>query len=200
MTKWLIAIIAVLCMALIGSVQRTKSLAGELDTALGNIKAYNEELSHVKGSAIMYQFTIDQLENCKDSIVMELDKTRKELKIKDKNLKELHYVTSSFSKTDTIVMTDTIFKVPSFSLDTVIGDEWYNVEVGMRYPSTVVLKPKFRSEKHITVSNRRETVRPPKKFFLLRWFQKKHTVVEVNVVEKDPYVDNEYSKHIEILK
>ena len=200
MTKWLIAIIAVLCMALIGSVQRTKSLAGELDTALGNIKAYNEELSHVKGSAIMYQFTIDQLENCKDSIVRELDKTRKELKIKNKNLKGLHYVTSSFSKTDTIVMTDTVFRYPAFSLDTVIGDEWYNVEVGMRYPSTVVLKPKFRSEKHISVSQRKETVRPPKKCFLLRLFQKKHYVVEVNVLEKNRYVTNEYAKHIEIIK
>lgn len=200
MTKWLIAIIAVLCMALIGSVHRAKSLAGEIDTAIGNIKAYNEELSHIKGSAIMYQFTIDQLENYRDSIVRELDKTRKELKIKDKNLKELHYVTSSFSKTDTIVMTDTVFKVPSFSLDTVMGDEWYNVEVGMRYPSTVVLKPTFRSEKHIIVSNRRETVRPPKRFFLFRWFQKKHTVVEVDVMERNPYVSDEYSKHIEILR
>ena len=200
MTKWFIAVIAVLFMLLFGFIQRSNQLHRELDTALGNIKAYNKELSSLKTGAIAYQFTIDQLNHYQDSILQELNETRKNLKIKDKNLKALQYVASSFSKTDTIVLKDTIFKEPAFSLDTIIGDEWYNVKVGMKYPATVVVNPKFKSEKHIIVSNRKETVNPPKKFFLFRLFQRKHYVVEVNVVEKNPYVENESSKHIEIIK
>ena len=200
MTKWFIAVIAVLFMLLFGFIQRSNQLHNELDTALGNIKAYNNELSSLKTGAIAYQFTIDQLNYYQDSILQELNETRKNLKIKDKNLKALQYVASSFSKTDTIVLKDTIFKEPAFHLDTIIGDEWYNVNVGMKYPATVVVNPKFKSEKHIIVSNRKETVNPPKKFFLLRWLQRKHYVVEVNVIEKNPYVENENSKHIEIIK
>lgn len=200
MTKWFIAVIAMLFMLLFGFIQRSNQLHRELDTALGNIKAYNNELSSLKTGAIAYQFTIDQLNHYQDSILQELNETRKNLKIKDKNLKALQYVASSFSKTDTIMLKDTIFKEPAFSLDTIIGDEWYKVKIGMKYPSTLVVNPKFKSKKHITVSSKRETVNPPKKFFLFRLFQKKHTVVEVNVVEKDPYVENEVTKYIEIIK
>jgi hypothetical protein len=187
-------------MLLFGFIQRSNQLHRELDTALGNIKAYNNELSSLKTGAIAYQFTIDQLNYYQDSILQELNETRKNLKIKDTNLKALQYVASSFSKTDTIMLKDTIFKEPAFSLDTIIGDEWYKVKIGMKYPSTLVVNPKFKSKKHITVSSKRETVNPPKKFFLFRLFQKKHTVVEVNVVEKDPYVENEVTKYIEIIK
>ena len=63
----------------------------------------------------------------------------------------------------------------------------------------IAVKPEFKSEKHIIVSTKKETVNPPKKFFLLRWFQKKHLVVHVDVVEKNPYVGGETSKYIEIV-
>jgi hypothetical protein len=56
------------------------------------------------------------------------------------------------------------------------------------------------SKKHIAVSTRRETVNPPKKFFLLRWFQKRHTVLNVDVIEKNPYVEGQTSKYVEIIK
>ena len=144
--------------------------------------------------------TISQLESYKDSVFMELDKTRKELKIKDKSLKSLQHVTSSFSKTDTIILRDTLFKEPSFALDTIIGDEWYRLELGLRHPSMVAVKPQFKSEKHIIVSSKKETVNPPKKFFLFRWFQRKHHVLNVDVVEKNPYIQDANSRFIEVIK
>ena len=121
-------------------------------------------------------------------------------KIKDKNIKSLQSVKSEFTRVDTIELRDTLFKEPTLAIDTMIGDEWYNVQLGLRYPSTIALKPYFKSEKHIIVSTKKETVNPPKKFFLLRWFQKKHLVINVDVVEKNPYVDGESSKYVEIVK
>ena len=56
------------------------------------------------------------------------------------------------------------------------------------------------SEKHIIVSSKKETVDPPKKFFLLRWLQRKHLVLHINVIEKNPYVDEESSRYVEIIK
>jgi hypothetical protein len=101
---------------------------------------------------------------------------------------------------DTLILPDTIFKEPSFSVDTTIGDAWYKVSLALKYPSSIAVNPEFKSEKHIIVSTKRETINPPKKFFLLRWFQKKHDVLQVDIEEKNPYIQNTYSKYIEVIK
>lgn len=68
------------------------------------------------------------------------------------------------------------------------------------FVSDIIVKPEFKSEKHIIVSTRRETVDPPKKFFLFRWFQRKQTVLNIDVVEKNPYVQKQSSRYVEIIK
>ena len=62
------------------------------------------------------------------------------------------------------------------------------------------MSPTFKSEKYIVVSNKKETINPPKKFFLWRWFQKKHIVANIDVIEKSPYIDNKKYRYIEIIK
>jgi hypothetical protein len=85
-------------------------------------------------------------------------------------------------------------------MDTLIGDEWYTLRLGLKYPSMIAVKPEFKSKKHIVVSSKKETVNPPKKFFLFRWFQKKMTVVHIDVVERNPYVSDETTRYVEIIK
>lgn len=204
MKKWLFVIVAALIIglgaALYISFKENQKLSEQWKTASANIKAYDLELSDAKKKNVAYQFTVDQLEYFQDSILKELNTTREELGIKDSKIKSLQYVASQFSKKDTIVLNDTIFKDPKINVDTLIGDAWYHVRVGLKYPSTIAVEPQFKSEKHVVISTKRETVNPPKKFFLFRWFQKKHTVIQVDVVEKNPYVENESSKYIEIIK
>lgn len=170
--------------------------------AEANVKAYSEQLGKTNMKSFALQLTVDQLKYFNDSVLMALDETRKNLKVKDKNLKALQAVSSKFSRTDTIRITqvDTLFKEPSLAMDTVLGDSWYTLNLGLKYPSMITVKPEFKSEKHIIVSTKKETVNPPKKFFLLRWFQKKMTVIHIDVVEKNPYVDDESSEYIEIIK
>ena len=158
------------------------------------------ELSAAGKQNTALQLTVEQLEYFKDSVLEDLDNTRKELKIKDKNLKALQQVTSVFTRTDTITLKDTLFKEPTLSIDTLMGDEWYTLDLGLKYPSMIVVKPEFKSKKHIVVSSKKETVNPPKKFFLFRWFQRKMRVIHVDVVEKNPYVQDEGTKYVEIIK
>lgn len=103
-----------------------------------------------------------------------MDSVRKVLNIKDKNIKSLQYLTSKASRQDTIILKDTIFKEArnkdSLLLDTLIGDAWYQAQVRLKYPYYIILRPTFRSQKYITVSTKRETVNPPKKWWLLRLF------------------------------
>jgi hypothetical protein len=200
MKKYLIITIVVL-LAIIGGMYHQIETANEKwKIAEANTKAYANLASNAEGKAVALQLTVDQLGYFKDSVLQELNDTRKELKIKDKNLKALQSVSSSFSKSDTIILKDTLFKEVSLNVDTILGDGWYNVRLGLKYPSMIAVKPYFRSEKHIIVSSKKETVNPPKKFFLFRWFQKKQIVLHIDVIEKNPYVEDESSRYIEIIK
>ena len=180
--------------------QQVKYANDKWKVATANMKAYDAQLAAEGEKNIALQLTVDQLGYFKDSVLQELDNTRKQLKIKDKNLKALQAVKSGFTKRDTITMRDTLFKEPTLAIDTLIGDKWYNVRLGLKYPSMIAVQPYFKSEKHIVVSSKKETVNPPKKFFLFRWFQRKHYVVKVNVKEKNPYVEDESSEYVEIIK
>lgn len=175
-------------------------LKKDLSVSKSNEKAFASENSELKDQSRVYQFTVDQLNYFKDSIMIKMNDVRKELKIKDGNLKQLQYILSQAERNDTIVMKDTLFINPKLNMDTTIGDQWYKLRLGLKYPGTVIVNPKFISEKYIITSSKKETVDPPKKFFLLRWFQKKQTVLEVQVVEKNPYIENKQQKFIEILK
>lgn len=165
-----------------------------------NVKAYEKLLDSSEGRNGVFKLTIDQLKHSNDSIFKKLDEARRELGIKDSKLKALQYVSSDFSRVDTIVLRDSVFRDATADIDTLLHDDWYTMEIGLRYPSTIIARPRFRSEKHIVVSTRRETVNPPKRFFLFRWFQKKHTVLNVDVVEKNPYVQNQSGRFVEIVR
>lgn len=165
-----------------------------------NVKAYGKLLSGSEGRNGVFRLTVEQLKHSRDSVFKALDSTRKELGIRDSRLKGMQHISSSFSRTDTILLKDTVFMDSMADVDTLIHDGWYSVEVGMKYPSTVTVRPEFKSEKHIIVSASRETVNPPKRFFLFRWLQRKHTVLNVDVVEKNPYVQNQRSRFVETVR
>lgn len=120
--------------------------------AVENAKAYSELFSNSENKNRAFKLTIDQLRNSNDSIFKDLNKARKELKVKDSKLKSLQYVSSNFSKVDTITLKgDTIFKDSHVNIDTLLFDDWYSVKVGLKYPSTVSIEPKFISIKYIVI-------------------------------------------------
>lgn len=195
-----ITIIIVLTTLLSFNIHSKNSIERKWKDAMENVKSYSEQISNSENKNRAFKVTINQLKCSKDSIFKELNNTRNELSIKDSKLRNLQCISSEFTKADTITLPDTVFNDTQIDIDTLLSDEWYSMKVKMKYPSTVIVKPEFRSIKHIIVSTRRETVNPPKKFFLLRWFQKKQTILNVDVIEKNPYVQNQNSRYVEIVK
>lgn len=177
-----------------------QKLKEEISISMSNQKAFIAENSSLKEENRVFKFTIEQLNHYNDSILQKMNEVRKELKIKGKNLKQMQYLLSEAQKKDTIVFRDTLFRKPTLKIDTLLGDRWYQMKLGLRYPSTIITEPKFISEKYVIVDYKKETINPPKKCAIARWFQKKHRVVEVNVVEKNPYIENKKSKFIEVIK
>lgn len=181
-------------------IDRTLIAEQKWKNAAETIKAYEQQFSSSESKNRAYKVTISQLKYSKDSVFQELNAVRKELKIKDSKLKSVQYISSDFIRKDTITLKDTIFRDKKIDIDTLLSDEWYSVKVGLKYPSTVTIKPEFKSKKYIMVSSKKETVNPPSKFFLFRWFQRKHIVLNINVIEKNPYVHNENNRYVEIVK
>lgn len=204
MKKYLVIGIVVAIVGLVSSlvitIRNARKYEDKWKIAEGNIKAYDELLSSSNKKSAAFQLTNSQLSTVKDSLIKELEKTREQLKVKEKDTKAMQVITSGFTKVDTIVVKDTIFKDRTLSMDTVFQDKWYSMDLKLKYPSTVVIKPVFKSEKHIVVSTKKETVNPPKKLWILRLFQKKHKVLNVDVIEKNPYMENQESRYVEILK
>lgn len=196
--KWLISIIIILAVIVVVLLNGNSRLQKKYNTSVENVKAYNAQLGGLKDDNRVFKLTVEQLNYFNDSIVKKLNESRKELGIKDKHIQQLQYELLTASKTDTITMPDTIF-VNNFKLDTIVGDKWVRTYLHMKYPSTIALKPEVTLERHTFINGKRETVNPPKKFFLFRWFQRKHTVVEVTTRELNPYVEEKIQKYIQII-
>ena len=177
-----------------------QKLKDEASTLMSNQKAFIAENSSLKEENRVFKFTVEQLNYYNDSILQKMNDVRKELKIKDDNLKQMQYLLSEVTKKDTIVFRDTLFREPSLNIDTIIGDKWYNIRLGLKYPNLITTNPTFISEKYIIVNKKKETINPPKKFFLFRWFQRKHWVMEVNIKEKNPYIKEVNNKFVEIIE
>lgn len=178
---------------------RNQDLKEEISVLMTNQKAFITENTSLKEENRVFKFTVEQLNYYNDSILQKMNDVRKELKIKDNKLKSLSYINSVIEKRDTIIFNDTIF-IENIKIDTIIEDKWYSMKLDLEYPNRIITEPSFISEKYIVVSRKKETINPPKKFFISRWFQRKHWVMEVNVVEKNPYIKESNNRFIEFYK
>ena len=179
---------------------RNQDLKEEISVSMSNQKAFIAENSSLKEENRVFKLTVEQLNYYNDSILQKMNEVRKELKIKDKDLKQMQYLLSEATKKDTIVFRDTLFRESTLDIDTLIGDKWYNIRLGLKYPNLITTNPTFISEKYIIVNKKKETINPPKKFFLFRWFQRKHWVMEVHIKEKNPYIKETNNKFVEIIE
>ena len=201
--SWIYIGVSVLILGMIGVISfqssRIDSLKEDLSISIANEKALfadNDSLNN-KGRAL--QLTVEQLNYINDSIIVKMNEVRKELKIKDNNIKELEYQLSEASKTDTIIFSDTLFRESNFQLDTTMRDKWYSLNLQLKYPSTIIASPKFISERYVVQSFRKEPIKIAKKCWIGRVFQRKHIVLETEVVEKSPYIINKKEKYIKII-
>lgn len=179
--------------------EKAKKYQALYEVAEANNKAYESDLACSQDEAKAYQLTLEDLKMSNDSLVKELIKVQKDKKIKDKEVQSMAYQLSKASRVDTIRMKDTIF-VSNLRMDTTITDKWYTLSMSMEYPSTVTVNPTFSSERYIIVNAKRETINKPSKIFFIRWFQKKHTVINVDVEEKNPYINIDKQKFIKVIK
>ena len=161
-----------------------------------NVKALSFERDSLNNSLIAYKLNVEELEILNDSIIEDLNATRKELKIKDKQILQMQSIKTEIQTKDSIFIKDTIFRENFVKLDTNITNKWYNIKVELEYPSTIKVETSYKSDLSVFAYSNKEILGVPKKCFIGRLFQKKYNVIRVEVVDANPYSEIKESKFV----
>lgn len=198
-------VVAILALIIIG-VRRCKSAEDKLEGYENNWIALSNENNKNAKSSKLYEFKLSQLKYINDSLMNAMDSVRKSLNIKDKNTKGLGYVKSTILIHDTVLVNRIRDGDNSISIDTTINKKWYQIQLDYRgskcneCKDTLIVSPKVTSEKYVVISTQREYVDTPKKFWIQRIFQKKDEVIDVKVVETNPYIYSNENRFVKVIK
>lgn len=195
-----IAVVFILLCSIFVLNSRLKKYKQSYNTEYTNRKALESERDSLSENTELLKYSVKDIKASNDSLVKELYAANKKLKLKDKNIKQMQYLLSTASKTDSLIYRDTLFISKDIHIDTTLGDKWVQTRLQLEYPSTIKVTPRVVSEKMVFMNEVKKIDGKPSKIFFIRWFQKKYTTVEVDVIENNPYIVNDRSKFIEILK
>ena len=204
MKKWIYIILSILfslfILYFINTIKNNKKLRGEIDIYNQNIETllHTRDTLEISNRALL--INTDLLNYSNDSLIRELNKIRKDIKIKEKEIESLHKINLIGNKKDSLIVKDTIFRDKLINIDTTIRDKWGAVNIKLEYPSTIKVDMTMMSDLSIFTYNRKEPIKKPKKTKLGRFFQKKRKVLEVEVVENNPNIVIKQNKFIKIIK
>ena len=200
-----LVVVAILALIIIG-VRRCKSAEDKLEGYENNWIALSNENNKNAKSSKLYEFKLSQLKYINDSLMNAMDSVRKSLNIKDKNTKGLGYVKSTILIHDTVLVNRIRDGDNSISIDTTINKKWYQIQLDYRgskcneCKDTLIVSPKVTSEKYVVISTQKEYIDTPKKFWIQRIFQKKDEVIDVKVVETNPYIYSNEDRFVKVIK
>ena len=129
----------------------------------------------------------------KDKITKKQNAIINDLKLDIKKLNQVGYVST---KIDTVLVSTKITK-----------DSCYVFDYGPQMKATFCIKdssatyrPEIANDLSLFFTDKRETIEPPKKFFISRWFQKKHTIVIATAINSNKYVKTDTLQFTYIVK
>lgn len=204
--KLLITLVVALSILLCISIYIDRCRIAQNKSNEANLKAYIALNDTLKTTNRMFEFKASQLNYINDSLVSQMNIMRKNMGVKDKNLKGLGYIKSTVRIHDTVLVNRIRDGDKTLSIDTVINKKWYQIEIDYKgsrcseCKDTLVVSPKVSSEKYVVISTSKEYVDAPKKWWLQRIFQKKEEVVDVKVVETNPYIYSDHERFIKVIK
>ena len=204
--KILITLVIALSILLCISIYIDRCRIAQNKSNEANLKAYIALNDTLKSTNRMFEFKTSQLNYINDSLVNQMNTIRKNIGVKDKNLKGLGYIKSTVRIHDTVFVNRIRDGDKPLSIDTVINKKWYQIEIDYKgsrcseCKDTLIVSPKVSSEKYVVISTSKEYVDAPKKWWLQRIFQKKEEVVDVKVVETNPYIYSDHERFIKVIK
>ena len=201
-----IIVACILLFILLFCVRQCQSNLAKLEGYETNWIALSNENNKNAKSSKAYELKISQMKYINDSLTNAMDSVRKSLNIKDKNTKGLGYVKSTILIHDTVLVNRIRDGDKTISIDTTINKKWYQIQLDYRgskcneCKDTLIVSPKVTSEKYVVISTQKEYVDTPKKFWIQRIFQKKDEVIDVKVIETNPYIYSNENRFVKVIK
>jgi len=201
-----IIVACILLFILLFCVRQCQSNLAKLEGYETNWIALSNENNKNAKSSKAYELKISQMKYINDSLMNAMDSVRKSLNIKDKNTKGLGYVKSTILIHDTVLVNRIRDGDKTISIDTTINKKWYQIQLDYRgskcneCKDTLIVSPKVTSEKYVVISTQKEYVDTPKKFWIQRIFQKKDEVIDVKVIETNPYIYSNENRFVKVIK
>lgn len=164
-----------------------------------NIGVYRDKLNNLHTSTIQLTKGFNDIKNSRDSIDKILYSTIKELNINKRKVKELGYIIDKINNEGVITIYDSIFKQLTDTCYAITNDQWNFgtvcfTDTSLNYNITTI------SENVLVFYDNKITKGEPKKTWIGRLFQKKQTVVQVDVSNKNPNVLEKNQRFTHILK
>ena len=201
--KYVIIGLIILILSSIVIVQRInlQKTRENLEVSRNNEKAYANGISiwqdkynqeHAKTR--VFEESINSFKNSADSVNK---KILKQLELQGIKLKKLDQIVYQEVKIDTSL--NKIINIPIMP-DTVIdlSNQWVTNVLTLS-PTLVKSDIKLENELFGTFTKKKETIQTPKKFFLFRLFQRKHTVIEADFYNTNPLIRTKNQKIIQIV-
>lgn len=201
-----IIVACILLFILLFCVRQCQSNLAKLEGYETNWIALSNKNNKNAKSSKAYELKISQMKYINDSLMNAMDSVRRSLNIKDKNTKGLGYVKSTILIHDTVLVNRIRDGDKTISIDTTINKKWYQIQLDYRgskcneCKDTLIVSPKVTSEKYVVISTQKEYVDTPKKFWIQRIFQKKDEVIDVKVVETNPYIYSNEDRFVKVIK
>lgn len=169
----------------------------EIDRITNNIRAYEEIASNAQDNSRVLQLTIDELKHSKDSLIQQVNKVKKELKIKDKNLTDASVINTEINDSVKTVIKE---KLIDFNEELKLND--LTTIIVSRKDSILTAKIDIKNQQIIFVEDKKEYKRFYKNW-LLRFFHfdfKKVRIKNYQIVNSNPLIKVTDTRIIELPK
>lgn len=169
----------------------------EIDRITNNIRAYEEIASNAQDNSRVLQLTIDELNHSKDSLIQQVNKVKKELKIKDKNLTDASVINTQINDSVKTVIKE---KLIDFNEELKLND--LTTIIVSRKDSILTAKIDIKNQQIIFVEDKKEYKRFYKNW-LLRFFHfdfKKVHIKNYQIVNSNPLIKVTDTRIIELPK
>lgn len=101
-TKLLLAAVLTLGLTCVWQGNKIKTQDARISQIYNNYKYYESQFNGTEKENRVLQLTVNELKLSKDSLVQAVNKAKKELKVKDQNLKEAHVINTEMKDTTTV--------------------------------------------------------------------------------------------------
>ena len=169
----------------------------EIDRITNNIRAYEEIASNAQDNSRVLQLTIDELNHSKDSLIQQVNKVKKELKIKDKNLTDASVINTQINDSVKTVIKE---KLIDFNEELKLND--LTTIIVSRKDSILTAKIDLKNQQTILIYKKKEY----KNFYKNGWVRFWHfdwrriETKEYQIVNTNPLIKVTGTRIVEVPK